>query len=471
MSQTEVHHHHELDRAALGLFRRSTIRVRLTGAFLSIALILGAQGVLGVWQLQQLADVAAGQPSAQVLRQALGSAQAVVFGFAAVVVVLAFALCYPLMVHIVKPIRVAAKIAQRVAGGDLTVKVRTGGGDEAAQLMRALAEMTEGLRSVLGSVVHGAHTVTGTSSQIVQGNLELSQRTEEQAGTLEQTASSLEELTSTVARNADHARSASQLALAASAVARRGGEAVDQVVRTMDEISDASRKITEIIGVIDGIAFQTNILALNAAVEAARAGEQGRGFAVVAAEVRSLAQRSAAAAREIKGLIGASVDKVDTGSSLVDAAGHTMVEVVLSVEKVSALIAEIAQASQEQSAGIGQVNAAVTQMQRVVERNAAMVDQASRATETMNGQAAQLLQVASRFRLAGVQPAAPQPRLQPALPAAAQAAPAGYAGQAAQAAQAAAAPAPIRVRPSPVRPATAAAPAKTREAGGEWTEF
>ncbi|WP_460890828.1 methyl-accepting chemotaxis protein, partial [Ramlibacter alkalitolerans] len=415
----------DVDRAALGFFRRSSIRTRLTAAFVCIAAVLALQGAIGVWQLQRLAAAAATHPSAAALQDVLGSAQSIVFGFATVVVVLAFSLCYPLTVHIVKPVRVAAKIAQRVASGDLTVKVRTGGGDEVAQLMRALAEMTDNLRNVLGSVVHGAHTVNDTSGQIVQGNLELSQRTEEQASTLEETASSLEELTTTVAQNAEHAREASQLALEASAVARRGGDAVDQVVRTMDQISDASRKITEIIGVIDGIAFQTNILALNAAVEAARAGEQGRGFAVVAAEVRSLAQRSAAAAREIKGLIGASVDKVNTGSSLVDAAGHTMVEVVMSVEKVSGLIAEIAQASQEQSGGIGQVNTAVTQMQRVVERNAAMVEHASRATETMNGQAAELLKMASRFRLAGAasQPQAvppqpqPQPQPQPHVPA------------------------------------------------------
>jgi len=467
LSQTEVHH--EIDRAALGLFRRSTIRTRLTAAFLGIAAIVGVQGALGAWQLQQLAAVAATQPGAAALQAALGSALSVVVGFAIVVVVFAFALCYPLTVHIVKPVRVAAKIAKRVASGDLTVKVRTGGSDEVAQLMGALAEMTQNLRAVLGSVVHGAHTVNATSGQIVQGNLELSQRTEEQASTLEQTASSLEELTSTVSQNADHAREASQLALAASAVARRGGEAVDQVVRTMDEISDASRKITEIIGVIDAIAFQTNILALNAAVEAARAGEQGRGFAVVAAEVRSLAQRSAAAAREIKGLIGASVEKVNTGSSLVDAAGHTMVDVVMSVEKVSALIAEIAQASQEQSAGIGQVNSAVTQMQRVVERNAGMVEHASRATEAMNVQAAELLEIASRFRLADAARAQPQPQPQPAIqprpaprvPAVIPAPPARTVAPGLRARPAG--PAPIATR--------AAAPARPREAAGTWTEF
>jgi methyl-accepting chemotaxis protein len=457
--------HTDIDRAALGLFRRSTIRVRLTAVFLCLAAVLGMEGALGIWQLHAFAAVAAKQPSAQVLQEALASAQATLLWVSALVVVAAFAVCYPLTVAIVKPIRVAAKISRRIASGDLTVKVRTGGGDEAAQLLKALAEMTHNLRTVLGSVVDGAHTVTATSSQIVHGNLELSQRTEEQASTLEQTASSLEELTATVSQNADHAREASRLALAASAVARKGGEAVDQVVRTMDEISDASRKITEIIGVIDGIAFQTNILALNAAVEAARAGEQGRGFAVVAAEVRSLAQRSAAAAREIKGLIGASVEKVNTGGTLVDAAGHTMVEVVQSVEKVSGLIAEIAQASQEQSAGIGQVNTAVTQMQRVVERNAAMVEHAARATETMNGQAAELLKMASRFQLgdapaaqrpqADVAPAAPQ-RPQPAAPARSGAVP------------------PIQVRPAPALKAPpAAAPARERapDKAGEWTEF
>jgi len=406
----------EVDRAALGFFRRSTIRVRLTIAFLGLAfVILGLSG-MGAWQLQRLAEVMAGQPTPESLVAATRRGQAVMLGLGAVAFILCFTLCYPLVVGIVKPIRIAARIATKVAAGDLTMRVRTGGTDEAAQLMQALADMTQNLRAVLGQVVQGAHAVAGTSGHIVAGTQDLAQRTEEQATTLEETASSLEELTSTVSQNADHARQASQLALDASAVARRGGEAVDQVVATMDEISDASRKITEIIGVIDGIAFQTNILALNAAVEAARAGEQGRGFAVVAAEVRSLAQRSAAAAKEIKGLIGASADKVRAGGAMVDSAGHTMVDVVLAVEKVSALITEIAQASQEQSAGIGQVNTAIAQMERVVERNASLVDETTQATEGMNAQAEALLQMTRRFRVDDARqpvPAAPQPEPRP----------------------------------------------------------
>jgi methyl-accepting chemotaxis protein len=299
----------------------------------------------------------------------------------------------------VAPLRAAHYMIQQVAAGDLTVSSRGMDQFHTRKVAASLDEMTASLRVLIGQVMASARTVADTSAQIAQGNLDLSQRTEEQASTLEETASSMEELTSTVAHNADNARQASQLAMDASEVARKGGQAVSQVVSTMTDISGSSRKIGDIIGVIDGIAFQTNILALNAAVEAARAGEQGRGFAVVAAEVRSLAQRSAAAAREIKGLIGDSVSKVETGTRQVDAAGKTMQEIVMSVKKVSDLIAEIAAASQEQSSGIGQVNTAVAQMEQVVQQNASLVEQATAATESMKEQAATLLQVVSRFRL------------------------------------------------------------------------
>jgi methyl-accepting chemotaxis protein len=317
----------------------------------------------------------------------------------AVAIAVSGVLSYLMSRAIVRPLEVAIKAAGFIASGDLTFDVTTDATDETGQLLRALGEMTQNLRSLVGEVSSGAQTVSDTSAQIAQGNLDLSQRTEEQASTLEETASSLEELTSTVTQNAHNARQASQLALGASEVAVKGGRVVSQVVSTMSGISESSKKIADIIGVIDGIAFQTNILALNAAVEAARAGEQGRGFAVVAAEVRNLAQRSAAAAKEIKTLIGDSVGKVDAGTRLVDAAGKTMEEVVTSVKQVTELIAEIAAASQEQSSGIEQVNTAVTQMDQVVQQNASLVEEATAATESMKEQAAALLQMVARFKL------------------------------------------------------------------------
>ena len=292
----------------------------------------------------------------------------------------------------------AKEVAVRIAEGDLASEVQVKDGDTTS-LLWAMKQMRDNLRMLVGEVVGGAHTVSDTSAQIAQGNLDLSQRTEEQASTLEETASSMEELTTTITQNAENARQASQLAVSASEVARKGGQVVGQVVSTMTGISESSKKIADIISVIDGIAFQTNILALNAAVEAARAGEQGRGFAVVAAEVRNLAQRSAAAAKEIKTLIGDSVGKVDAGSKLVDAAGRTMDEIVTSVKKVSDLIAEIAAASQEQSSGVEQVSAAVTQMDQVVQQNASLVEEATAATESMKAQAGSLLQMVSRFNI------------------------------------------------------------------------
>jgi methyl-accepting chemotaxis protein len=317
------------------------------------------------------------------------------------------------------PLGGALTLARKVADGDLSCELEVRGRDETAQLLRALRDMTGQLRILVGDVAAGAHGVADGSAQIAQGNLDLSQRTEEQAGTLEETASSIEELTATVTQNADNARQASQLAVSASDVARRGGEAVNAAVGTMNRISESSRRISEIIGVIDGIAFQTNILALNAAVEAARAGDQGRGFAVVATEVRALAQRSAQAAREIKGLIGDSVAQVEAGARDVDVAGRTMQEIVAAVQQVSALIADIAAASREQSSGIAQVNTAITQMDQVVQQNASLVEEATASTESLKEQARGLLQQVSRFRLGSadtlpVADAAPQAGAQPA---------------------------------------------------------
>ncbi|GAB2588212.1 hypothetical protein GCM10027034_20830 [Ramlibacter solisilvae] len=320
---------------------------------------------------------------------------------------------------ILRSIRDAAQVVTRVANGDLTARVTVSAHGETQRLLEGLEKMTRDLQALVGGVTHAAGTVAATSAQIAQGNLDLSQRTEEQASTLEETASSMEELTSTVAHNAENAAQASQLAVEASDVARRGGQVVGQVVSTMNGISDSSRRIGDIIGVIDGIAFQTNILALNAAVEAARAGEQGRGFAVVASEVRSLAQRSAAAAKEIKALIGDSVARVEAGTRQVDAAGKTMDEIVSSVNKVSILIAEIAAASREQSAGIGQINSAVAQMEQVVQQNASLVEEASAATESMKDQAAVLLQTVARFHVGDEAPAgrAPPTPITPITPA------------------------------------------------------
>jgi methyl-accepting chemotaxis protein len=292
----------------------------------------------------------------------------------------------------------ARSVVKEVAAGDLTVEVKLDKGDETS-LLFAMREMVVSLRAMVGETAKGAQSVADTSAQIAQGNLDLSQRTEEQASTLEEAASSMEELTATVAQNAQNAKQASELAASAADTAQQGNDVVEDVVNTMDQILDSSKKIADIIGVIDGIAFQTNILALNAAVEAARAGEQGRGFAVVATEVRNLAHRSAAAAKEIKALIADSAQKVEAGSERVDAAGHTMVGVVLSVQKVNKLIAAIATASQDQSSKIKQVSSAVKQMDTVVQQNASLVEEAAAATESMKDQAGTLLELVSRFRL------------------------------------------------------------------------
>jgi methyl-accepting chemotaxis protein len=299
---------------------------------------------------------------------------------------------------IVKPLGFAVRLAKRVAEGDLTARVDVRSKDETGQLMAALKDMNTSLLDIVTRVRTGTDAIATASTQINAGNQDLSSRTEQQASSLEETASSMEELTSTVKQNADNARQANQLAATASANAVRGGEVVAQVVSTMASIDASSKKIADIIGVIDGIAFQTNILALNAAVEAARAGEQGRGFAVVAGEVRNLAQRSAAAAKEIKDLIGDSVEQVEAGSRLVDQAGATMDEVVGSVKRVSDIISEIAAASDEQRAGIEQVNQAIVQMDQVTQQNASLVEEAAAAAEAMQDQAAGLAGLVGTFR-------------------------------------------------------------------------
>ena len=334
---------------------------------------------------------------------------------AALLVALALLLVALIMRSLMQGLGDALAAGKALSAGDLTHRVEVRTRDEMGQLAGALQEVNANLQRLVGQVAERAHSVSDTSHQIAQGNLDLSQRAEEQASTLEETASQMEELTSTVAQNAETARQASELAVGASEVARRGGEVVGRVVATMNGISAASSRIADIIGVIDGIAFQTNILALNAAVEAARAGDQGRGFAVVAAEVRSLAQRSAEAAREIKALIGESVQTVDAGGRLVQAAGETMGEIVASVKQVSDLIARIATASADQSAGIGQVNAAVAQMDQVVQQNASLVEEATAATDSMREQAAALLQTVAQFRLEPSGPAAAAPEAPPAL--------------------------------------------------------
>jgi len=308
-------------------------------------------------------------------------------------------MAYWLIAAISRPLEEAVMIAKSVADGDLTQSFDTDARDETGQLLVALRDMNDSLARTVSHVLVAIDTIGVGSREIAMGNADLSARTESQASSLEQTASSMEELTTTVKQNADNARQANQLVVSASDCAVKGGDVVGQVVETMGSIKESSRKIVDIIGVIDSIAFQTNILALNAAVEAARAGEQGRGFAVVAAEVRSLAQRSAGAAKEIKALIGDSVEKVDAGAKLVDDAGKTMDEIVTSVKHVADIMAEITAASQEQSSGIEEVNRAIAQMDEMTQQNAALVEEAAAAAQSMQDQAAALAKAVAIFKI------------------------------------------------------------------------
>ncbi|VVD65758.1 methyl-accepting chemotaxis protein [Pandoraea fibrosis] len=300
---------------------------------------------------------------------------------------------------VLRPIREVISHFERMAAGDLSQRVEQRTRNEMGQLFGALGRMRDGLASTVGTVRESTEAIHASAREIADGNADLSQRTESQASSLEQTAASMEELTAVVKQNAENARAASQLAVTASDTASRGGEVVQEVVTTMRGIAEASQKVTDILTVIDGIAFQTNILALNAAVEAARAGEQGRGFAVVAGEVRTLAQRSASAAKEIKGLIEASGNRVETGTRLVERAGATMEEVVQSVKRVTDIMGEISAASIEQSSGIEQVNRAVTQMDEMTQQNAALVEEASAAAAALESQAARLRESVALFRL------------------------------------------------------------------------
>ena len=414
----------------------------------SLKIVLGALDSLVAYEAQQAAQAAT---DAETLS---ASARAYMIILGSVAVLLGAFVAWIITRSITHPINAAVAVAETVASGDLSSHIVVNSSDETGRLLGALKAMNTSLLGVVAQVRNGTDAISTASSEIAAGNLDLSSRTEEQASSLEETASAMEELTSTVKQNADNARQANQLAKSASEVAVRGGSIVSQVVDTMGTINESSKKIVDIIGVIDGIAFQTNILALNAAVEAARAGEQGRGFAVVATEVRNLAHRSASAAKEIKELIAASVANVDTGSRLVNEAGQTMGDIVDSIVRVTDIMGEITSATHEQTIGIEQINMAIAQMDEVTQQNAALVEEAAAASQSMQEQAGELAHVVGFFKTGNHVASAARPtpvRATPAAPAIARPA----------------------AKPAPVRKAVAAAPARRGNAGAEseWEEF
>jgi len=372
-----------LERCCLDWMARLSLKTILTLATLTMALLFGKVAVMAWLAVTDTNQILM---TSLAVTAAIGVVAAVFFGV----------VCY--RVTIVPLTRVREDI-ERMSSGDLTGRIVASGADEVTQMMQTLRILQINIKLLVGQIKQSTNQVYRCANEIATGNADLSGRTESQASSLEETASSMEELTSTVKQNAENARQANQLVVSTSEVAVKGGAVVDQVVDTMTSIKDSSRKIADIIGVIDGIAFQTNILALNAAVEAARAGEQGRGFAVVATEVRNLAQRSASAAKEIKALIEDSVNKVDVGGKLVDEAGTAMTEIVSSVKRVTDIMSEIAAASVEQSAGIEQVNQAVGQMDEITQQNAALVEQAAAASESMQAQAGKLSELVGAFRM------------------------------------------------------------------------
>jgi methyl-accepting chemotaxis protein len=369
------------------------------GSLLTDKLLPTAQRYVGTMQELQKSERA--QVNAFVLRAEASASRQIVLiaGMTVLALLVGMLVAWRITRSVTAPVIDAVRAARAVADGDLTQSVRVNRQDEFGELQKALADMKASLLNTVRQVRQASDSIGVASTEIASGNQDLSARTEQAASNLEETAASMEQLTSTVRNSADAARQANQLAANASEVAVRGGQVVSQVVSTMDEINQSSKKISDIIGVIDGIAFQTNILALNAAVEAARAGEQGRGFAVVAGEVRNLAQRSAEAAKEIKGLIGNSVEKVETGTQLVADAGQTMSEIVGSIQRVSDIVGEITAAAGEQSDGIGQVNTAVSQLDQMTQQNAALVEESAAAAESLKDQAGRLAQVVAVFRI------------------------------------------------------------------------